>query len=304
MKINNNTKWIQNGITIAGGNGQGNQLNQLSNPFGIYIDDDNQSIYIADYSNDRIIEWKYNANNGQIIVGQNGEGDRSDQLKNPSNLLVDKKNNSIIICDKENRRVVRWPLRNGTNGEIIIFNINCYGLTLDKDGDLYVSDCEKNEVRRWKIGDKIGTLVAGGNGQGARLNQLSYPTNIFVDQDYSVYVSDMENHRVIKWMKGAKEGIVVAGGNDEGNNLKQLCNPSGVTVDPLGNVYVADPGDHRIMRWLKGSKEGSIIVGGNGQGEQPNQFACPSSLSFDRHGNLYVVDLNNHRIQKFPMDSK
>ena len=34
---------------------------------------------------------------------------------------------------------------------------------------------EKNEVRRWKIGETKGTIVAGGNGQGNQLNQLSYP---------------------------------------------------------------------------------------------------------------------------------
>jgi hypothetical protein len=55
-RINNNTKWKQNGITIAGGNGNGAQLNQLSHPYGIYVDDDNQCIYISDWRNHRIVE--------------------------------------------------------------------------------------------------------------------------------------------------------------------------------------------------------------------------------------------------------
>ena len=41
------TKWKQHGITVAGGNGEGNQLNQLKWPLGISIDDD-QTIYIAE----------------------------------------------------------------------------------------------------------------------------------------------------------------------------------------------------------------------------------------------------------------
>ncbi len=53
----------------AGGNGKGNQLNQLSSPEGIYVDDDHQCIYIADYGNDRIVEWKYDAKIGQIVAG-------------------------------------------------------------------------------------------------------------------------------------------------------------------------------------------------------------------------------------------
>jgi hypothetical protein len=33
-----------------------NKLNQLSRPQGIYVDDDNQCIYIADYDNHRIVQ--------------------------------------------------------------------------------------------------------------------------------------------------------------------------------------------------------------------------------------------------------
>ncbi|CAF1065659.1 unnamed protein product [Adineta steineri] len=295
-------KWEQYGVTIAGGNGPGNQFNQLSYPQGIYVDDDHQTIYIADHDNDRVVEWKYGAKNGQVVAGGNGKGNRSDQLLEPTDVVVDKKNDSLIICDYGNRRVVRWSRQDGRNGETIISDIECRGLTMDKNGDLYISDVNKNEVRRWKQGEREGTIVAGGNTYGNHLNQLRYPTYIFVDGDHSVYVSDYYNHRVMKWMKGAKKGIVVAGGNGHGNSLTQLSNPQGVTVDHLGNVCVADLDSHRIMRWCKGSCEGSIVVGGNEKGEQPNQFSCPSGLAFDIQGNLYVVDGGNHRIQKFEID--
>ncbi|CAF4097165.1 unnamed protein product [Adineta steineri] len=300
--ININTKWKQHGVTIAGGNGRGNQLNQLSRPQGIYVNDDHQTIYIADFGNDRIVEWKYGAKNGQVVAGGNEKGDRSDQLNYPTDVIVDKKNNSLIICDYGNKRLVRWSRQNGENGETIISDIHCYGLTIDKNVDLYVSDYVKNEVRRWKQGEKEGTIVVRGNGKGKHLNQFHCPTHIFVDKDHSVYVSDSFNNRVMKWMKGAKEGIVVASGKDEGNSLTQLSYPWGVVVDHLGNVYVADSNNHRIMRWCEGSCEGSIVVGGNGEGEQSNQFNRPMDLSFDVQGNLYVVDHGNHRIQKFYID--
>ena len=67
-------------------------------------------------------------------------------------------------------------------------------------------------MRRYRRGECQGTVVAGGNGKGNRLDQLSNPANVFVDRDHSVYVSDWGNHRVMKWMEGRKEGIVVAGG--------------------------------------------------------------------------------------------
>ncbi|CAF0843611.1 unnamed protein product [Adineta steineri] len=304
IHANINAKWKQHGITVAGGNGYGNQLSQLYFPWSIYVDDDHRTIYTADWKNDRIVEWECGAQSGEVVAGGNGYGNRSDQFNYPSDVIVDKKNDSLIICDYGNRRVVRWSRQNGTNGETVISDIDCSRLTMDNNGDLYVSDCVKNEVRRWKQGETEGTIVAGGNGEGNRLNQLYRPAYIFVDEDHSVYVSDCLNRRVMKWMKGAEEGIVVAGGNGQGSSLTQLSCPTGVIVDHLGNVYVADKNNHRILRWYEGYCAGSIVVGGNGEGEQPNQFRGPSGLSFDVEGNLYVVDQGNKRIQKFDIDSK
>ncbi|CAF3324301.1 unnamed protein product [Rotaria sp. Silwood2] len=299
--LNANAKWIQNGVTVAGGNGNGSGMNQLHNPWGICADDD-QTIYIADYTNHRIMEWTFGATSGRIVAGGNGRGNRSDQLSGPYDVMIDKERNSLIICDYGNRRVVRLLRQNGTNGETIISNVGCIGMTIDSDGFLYIVDNDKDEVRRYEMGESQGTVVAGGNGQGNRLDQLTHPRFVFVDRDHSVYVSDYGNHRVMKWIKGARQGIVVAGGQGQGNNLTQLSCPYGVIVDQSGTLYVVDSGNHRITRWPQGVTEGSVIVGGNGQGNQSNQLLFPVGLSFNREGNLYVSDQNNHRIQRFNID--
>jgi sugar lactone lactonase YvrE len=302
IDIHPNAKWQQNGLTVAGGNGYGNAIDQLHNPFGLYVDDD-QTVYVADLPNHRIMEWKWGATSGQVVAGENGQGSGAHRLSHPHDVIVVKERDSLIICDRSNRRVVRWPRRNGTSGETIISNIACVGLTMDENGSLYVTDDWKHEVRRYRRGESEGTVIAGGNGNGNRLDQLSSPAYVFVDRDHSVYVSERGNHRVMKWLEGAKQGIVVAGGQGQGNGLTQLYYPRGVVVDQLGTVYVADGRNARIMRWVKGATEGSVIVGGNGVGGQSNQLNQPVSLSFDRHGNLYVVDQGNHRVQKFDIDS-
>ncbi|CAF5038205.1 unnamed protein product, partial [Rotaria sp. Silwood1] len=296
--ISPNAKWAQNGITVAGGNELGSETNQLSLPWGLYVDND-LTIYVADYGNHRIVEWKSGATNGKVVAGGNGQGNGAHQLNYPPDVIINKASDSLIISDSWNNRVVRWPRRNGTRGETIFSNISCWGLTMDDNGSLYVVDIGKHEVRRYKIGDTKGTVVAGGNGQGNRLDQLYYPHYVFVDRDHSVYVSDYENHRVMKWKEGAKQGIVVAGGQGQGNSLTQLRWPQGVLVDQLDTVYVADFGNSRIMHWPKGATQGSVIVGGNGGGAQLNQLKGHTNLSFDQHGNLYVVDYWNSRVQKF-----
>ncbi|CAF1593428.1 unnamed protein product [Rotaria magnacalcarata] len=293
-----NTKWIQNGVTIAGGNGAGSGMNQLLNPLGLCIDDD-QTVYIADYSNHRIMEWKYGATTGRVVAGGKSGGNRTDQLNYPTDVIINKERDNLIISDYMNERVVRWSRKNSRKRETMIFKIGCWGLALNGVGFIYITDYDKHEVRRYRIGENQGTVVAGGNGAGSGLNQLNHPRCVFVDRDHSVYVSDESNHRVMKWMEGAKQGIIVAGGEGQGNAFNQLSCPHGIFVDHSGTVYVADGSNHRIVRWNHGATQGDVIVGGYGPGNQSNQLNRPSSLSFDGEGNLYVSEDNNHRVQKF-----
>ncbi|CAF3558931.1 unnamed protein product, partial [Rotaria socialis] len=270
VNIPADAKWTQNGVTVSGGNGKGGATNQLNYPYGLFVDDD-QTVVIADYWNNRIIQWKNgDTTNGQVVAGGNGQGNGLNQFQWPTDVLIDKDTDSLIICDHGNRRVVRWSRRSGTTqGEILIDNIYCWGLAMDEQRYLYVSDREKHEVRRYQLGEKNGTLVASGNGQCCGLNQFSNPTYLFVDRQQNLYVSDYSeknkgglqnppkrfckpplffseynNYRIMKWNKGAKEDILFAGGQDHGNALTQLHSPYGLFIDTLDTLYVADWGNH------------------------------------------------------------
>ncbi|CAM2714210.1 unnamed protein product [Rotaria socialis] len=301
LNIPENAKWAQEGVTVAGGRKQGTTINQLCYPEGLFVDD-HQTVFIADWGNHCIMQWKKDDTNGKIVAGGNGRGRRLYQLNRPIDVLIDKEKNSLIISDQGNRRVVRWLLVNDeAQGEILIENICCYGLAMDDQGYLYVSDIEAHEVRRYKLGANGFTLIAGGNGKGAGLNQLNYPTYLFVDPQQNFYVSDWNNHRVVKWIKDAEEGIVVAGGQGHGKGLAQLEYPNGLFVDASETLYVADWGNHRVVSWPQGAQQGIIIVGGNGRGINADQFHYPHDLFFDQHHNLYVTDYNNRRVQLFSL---
>ena len=114
LTLPTNARWSQNGVTVAGGNGRGNAINQLYNPFGLDIDDDNQSIVIADWGNHRIVEWKIGASNGKVIAGGRGLGNRLNQLNCPTDVLIGKEMNSLLIADPYIGRVLRWSRRRGT----------------------------------------------------------------------------------------------------------------------------------------------------------------------------------------------
>ncbi|CAF1115929.1 unnamed protein product [Adineta steineri] len=102
---------------------------------------------------------------------------------------------------------------------------------------------------KWRKGAKEGTIVAGGNGHGENLNQLSTPHGVITDDLGQIYVADRENHRIMRWCEGKEEGEIVVGGNGQGNQSRQMNFPTGLSFDEEGNLYVADCLNRLIVKF-------------------------------------------------------
>jgi DNA-binding beta-propeller fold protein YncE len=102
---------------------------------------------------------------------------------------------------------------------------------------------------KWLKDAKEGIVVAGGNGQGNSLTQLSYPRGVIVDQLGQIYVADGGNDRVVRWCKGAKEGTIVVGGNGKEEQSNQFNYPTDLSFDRQGNFYVVDQWNHRVQKF-------------------------------------------------------
>ena len=51
-------------------------------------------------------------------------------------------------------------------------------------------------MRRWKIGEEKGEVVAGRNDEGNQSKQLYYLTGLSFDHEANLYVSDHGNNRI------------------------------------------------------------------------------------------------------------
>ncbi|CAF3985909.1 unnamed protein product [Rotaria magnacalcarata] len=294
-----NAKWRLNAKTVAGGEGPDSTLNRLHCPKGLYVDK-SKNLFIADSSNHRIMKYSPDGTIVRRILGKNISGYGSNRLCGPSNIIYNHVSKNFIISDFHNQRILKLIRKTKICAKEILRGSGYCGLAMDDDGFLYVSDTELHEVRRYGSGNPHEQVVAGGNGQGSRLNQLNNPTYIFVGPDQAVYISDSWNDRVVKWDRGATQGIVVAGGQGKGKGKTQLYHPTGLIVDQVGTLYVADYRNNRVMRWYRDASHGNIIVGSVFlAGNKANELSGPEGLAFDRDGNLYVSDSNNHRIQRY-----
>ena len=83
-------------MIVAGGKGQGNNLNQLYYPEGLTFDN---------HGNGRIMRWREDAQDGERIAGGNGPS----QLNQPIALSFDLEGN-LHVTNRNNDRIQRFDL--------------------------------------------------------------------------------------------------------------------------------------------------------------------------------------------------
>ncbi|CAF1271646.1 unnamed protein product [Adineta steineri] len=146
------------GTVVAGGNGSGNQLNQLNRPTFIFVDED-QSIYVSDENNHRVMKWRKDAKEGTVVAGGNGKGRNLNQLWSPEGVVVDDLG-QIYVADLGNDRVMRW-CEGKEEGEIVVGGNgkgnqsnqlnHPHGLSFDDEGNLYVADSENHRIQKFEL---------------------------------------------------------------------------------------------------------------------------------------------------------
>ncbi|CAF1511991.1 unnamed protein product [Didymodactylos carnosus] len=91
----------------------------MEGPGGFYIDKQ-LSIYIADNSDNSIVKWLKESEQGIIVAGGYGIGSNLNQFDYPVAVFVDEQDsNTLYIADFGNSRVMQW-LENATEGRTII----------------------------------------------------------------------------------------------------------------------------------------------------------------------------------------
>ncbi len=313
LKLSPTAQWAQKATTVAGAaNGaSGSSLNLLNRPYGITIVDDN-TLYICDAYNNRVVLVQLNSTTATAVIGQ-GSTSNMYTLYYPTSIFVTR--TWIYIMDTWNFRVQKWS-RNLSNPVTVAGIFGVYGIStntrtfyrgfgvfVDNYANLFVGDLDYNRVIMFPWNSTSGTagaMVAGTGISGSNPDQLSGPYGLFVTDNGVLYIADCNNHRIQKWVLGARSGVTVAGTAVAGNGLSRLNFPNTVVVDLNGCMYIADENNGRIMRWGPGAFIGKCIAGCSGnRGPAANQLSDPVSIAFDSSGSMYVSDWGNNRVQKF-----
>ena len=186
-----------------------------------------------------------------------------------------------------------------------------FGIAVDPNGNIYVSDATANTIRKITSAGVVSTLagLAGtpgstdGTGTSAR---FAVPYAVAVDATGTVFVVDHGNHTI---RRITPAGVVTtlagtagsAGSSDGSGAAARFLYPSGVAVDRNGNVFVADTDNH-VIRQITPTGEVTTVGGSGSPGSTDGvgtaaRFYNPKGIAADAAGRIYIADRSTHTIR-------
>jgi uncharacterized protein (TIGR03437 family) len=238
--------------------------NSLNSPGGVAIGP-NGDLFVADSTNNRILEYAPGVGNGAAAIRVYGQPSMTSAMK-PSQLSA---------------QTLSSP----------------QGITVDQGANLYVADAGANRVlifpntQNAPVAGMPATFVLGAADFGTVGGGFKTPTDVAVDSAGSIYVSDQGNNRVLIFASlvflplsgGTPSGVAgqqASGGTganwDSTDGLataEGLYGPAGIYVDRQDTLYVGDAGNNRVVQFLKA---GVAVNAATYQGSVP---LAPSSLA-------------------------
>ncbi len=288
----------------------GSDNNHFYDPHHIVIDDNNY-LYVADFSNHRIQIFNVSNPLSPVYLTTLGvssvSGSDNEHFNQPTGVAVD--SNYIYVSDQSNRRI---QIFNRTTGTFIAtIGTGSWGtgnnefkkptdVAIDSAGSVYVADKTNNRVQQFDSDwDYVRTFGVTGVPYLTDGYHYNGPNGLAVTSDGEQYIMEGWGHRLVKIDANGDPLWTIGEAGVNGDDNQHFAWAGDVALDNNGNVYVADKANHRVQIFTSG---GSYIatMGASGiSGTSNNQFDNPFGLTIAPNDYIYVADRDNHRIQIF-----
>jgi DNA-binding beta-propeller fold protein YncE len=273
----------------------GTGANALTKPIGVAVGQGNR-IYAVDFGR-RVIRV-FDTGGAFLFAFNTIKDGTNTALRNPVHLAVDASGN-VWVTDRLLKSVYVFNpdgkfLRKFVPNGDPAFEWSPFGITVDANGDIYVSDVPSVTVHRIIVFDAAGKLktMFGRAGQVTDANAdpglFSYPNGVAISggtgSTRDLFIGDSNNRRVqVFGPDGSFRRIIATEGT-----------PRGIAVDAQKRLYVVDVLSHQIDIF---SATGQHLTTFGGNGFSPGQFQYPEGITLDARGRIYVSDRENNQIQ-------
>ncbi|HXT16411.1 MAG TPA: peptidyl-alpha-hydroxyglycine alpha-amidating lyase family protein [Gemmatimonadaceae bacterium] len=159
-----------------------------------------------------------------------------------------------------------------------------HGITLDRNGNVWVVDC---------------SCTGGGRGGRGRGTDTARPAAAPPPPPAAP-----SGHQIFEFSRDGKllKALGTPGG---GRGAAFFFQPNAVLVAPNGDIFVSEghaSNANATARVYKFSKDGTLIKTWGQWGAGPDDFDQPHALAMDSRGRLFVGDRGNNRIKIFDQD--
>lgn len=138
---------------VAGTGVLGSALDQLNNPYGIYVST-NLDLYVADFNNNRIQKFTHGQNSGTIVAGDT----TTIILNNLSSVVLDV-DEYLFIVDRGNHRLIgsgldgfrciaACSLSSGSTYDTLYYPAT---MSFDSSGNIYITDQFNNRIQKFAL---------------------------------------------------------------------------------------------------------------------------------------------------------
>ncbi len=313
-------------ITRTLGNFAG--IGEMNTPNDLFIDQ-NDTLYILDSNNARIIVADKNGNVLRVIEGSYGVGaDGSGPIpfNKPEGLYVDEIGD-IFVADTQNGRIVHltadgtfveeffqpteetydetYPFQPNhvavdTMGRLFCTNANDYHGIIVIDGNNRFAGYIGATRIEVTLMDRLVEFFATEEQQEALARQVPAYYSNFVMKDNFIYaVSYWDEQNQIKRLTPAGANVYTEKFYGEENNsttFNYLPAFKDIAVDDNEIIYVADGVTNQIYVY---DQDGNNLAVFGGSGKRDYHFDTISSIAVDSSGDLYVLDSVMNTIQVF-----
>ena len=191
-------------------------------------------------------------------------------------IVVEGEGTCVSVLTPEGEKIRTFGTQGSGNRQLE----NAYGVTVDKDDNIYVADYSDHRIQKFNSEGKFAAV----GGSGGNQLQFNYPMGIVYNhRDNNLYVADQCNHRIQVLTTDLK---FVRSFGTRGSGNEQFTYPSNIAFDDANDLYVSDQNNHRVQVL---TTEGQFLRTFS-QKADGKRLNIPWAIAIDSSNTVYVSE--------------
>lgn len=304
--------WAKNGDTWTNQTTFGKccfEPNEFAAPSQVAVSADGQTVWVADWSNDRIAIYTDTSAGWRLQAMLGSRLFQRDIFNAPRGIAAAPDGKTFWVADSGNFRIAVYTKtvsswkpqttfgRFGSGADRVD---HPFGVTAAADGQtIWVADTLNDRMAVWARSGAGWQPQATFGNEGNREQRLNFPTGAAISTDgQTALVADRRNSRIAVWSKATGRWQFQTSFGKLGSGPNEFSHPTGVALSENGQTaWVADSDNARISVWGRSGDAWTPQFTFGSRGSASGQLQDPSGVAVWKDDQtVWVTDRGNQRV--------